>query len=544
MAIRGSLGEASLADVLQLLVLGGKTGCLSVFEGNQFGRIYLDEGRICHASIVNRKDRLGDLLLKNRVIDPEVLSRAIEAQKGQHPPRLGEILLAGGSIEKASLEHYIVIQIEEAVYFLSTWTHGQFHFDPDKRPDERELLVSIDAEELLLEGARRVDEWALITKKVPGLQSVFARVDRGTDSSASLSEEQRRILPFLDGERSLREVVEESGLLEFEAMRALFGLVQAGYASPRGRKEEEGEAEQSARIQEHVNLGAAFYQTGMLEESERELLRVLEMDPANWGSDFKIASIEIRTGRMREAARRLMRLISDGRYAPSVFQNLALSLEALGRADHALLTTAEGLRHFQDHPGLLLSRAVLLTKLSRPRAALRYFDGYRDLSSRAETPPVHFFIFSVLALASAGRRTDASSRAAEGLESYPRSAPLLLHAGLIHERDGRLADAAEMYQRAVTEDPELRPAQRAHADALFALGRLIEAGESYRALLDSGAESTEVLFRLGAVAYKRGHRIDAVRYWRDTLRKDPSHARARTRLELIGAGTYVVDEWQ
>ena len=37
MAIKGSLKEASLPDVLQLLSMGQKTGCLSVAERSNFG---------------------------------------------------------------------------------------------------------------------------------------------------------------------------------------------------------------------------------------------------------------------------------------------------------------------------------------------------------------------------------------------------------------------------------------------------------------------------------------------------------------------------
>ena len=50
MAIKGSLKEASLPDVLQLLALGKKTGCLAVADRQNFGYIYFDEGRICYAS--------------------------------------------------------------------------------------------------------------------------------------------------------------------------------------------------------------------------------------------------------------------------------------------------------------------------------------------------------------------------------------------------------------------------------------------------------------------------------------------------------------
>ena len=80
MAIRGSLREASLPDVLQLLSMGKKTGCLSVTHKNNFGYIYFNKGRICYASIVNRRDRLGDMLVKTGVISQAQLDAAIELQ--------------------------------------------------------------------------------------------------------------------------------------------------------------------------------------------------------------------------------------------------------------------------------------------------------------------------------------------------------------------------------------------------------------------------------------------------------------------------------
>jgi hypothetical protein len=71
MAIRGSLREASLPDVLQLLALGKKTGCLSIVHKSNFGSIYFAKGKICYASIVNRRDRLGDIMVKNGILSQE-----------------------------------------------------------------------------------------------------------------------------------------------------------------------------------------------------------------------------------------------------------------------------------------------------------------------------------------------------------------------------------------------------------------------------------------------------------------------------------------
>ena len=135
MAIKGNLKEASLPDVLQLLSMGQKTGCLSLSDRSNFGYIFFDRGRITYASIVNRRDRLGDLLVKNGLIQPKELAGAIEDQGRDPSSRLGEILIRRGAITRDQLEQYIRIQIEEAVYFLFTWTQGSFYFEAEQRPD-------------------------------------------------------------------------------------------------------------------------------------------------------------------------------------------------------------------------------------------------------------------------------------------------------------------------------------------------------------------------------------------------------------------------
>ena len=81
MAIKGSLREESLPDVLQLLSMGKKTGCLSVTHKQQFGTIHFERGRISHAAIVNRRDRLGDILVKHGLVSPAALDAAIAVFK-------------------------------------------------------------------------------------------------------------------------------------------------------------------------------------------------------------------------------------------------------------------------------------------------------------------------------------------------------------------------------------------------------------------------------------------------------------------------------
>src|SRR5437667_429195 len=258
MAIKGSLKEASLPDVLQLLALGQKTGCLSIADRSNFGYIYFEKGRICYASIVNRRDRLGDIMVKHGKITQSQLEAAVHRQTKEHGKKLGEVLVGMGVITQADLERYMRVQIEESVYYLFTWTQGTFNFESDVRPERQDFRVSITPESLLLEGARRVDEWSLIEKKIPGFDLIFVvDRDRLAISEAKLTDTQQRILPLLDGARDVNHVIEDSGLGEFEIGKALYGLITAGFVHRSGRTASaaDGEAAMRARTDAKVRLG-------------------------------------------------------------------------------------------------------------------------------------------------------------------------------------------------------------------------------------------------------------------------------------------------
>jgi hypothetical protein len=238
MAIKGSLDEASVPDVLQLLSLGKKTGCLSVTDWSSLGYIYVDQGRIIYATIVNRRDRLGDILVRSGRITQDQLDAAIHSQDRDRTKRLGELLVEQGAITRGELERHMRAQIEEAVYFFFTWRTGSFTFEADVRPERQDFLISIEPESLMLEGARRTDEWTLIEQKVPSFGIIFKLdQDRLASHQETLSDDQQRIAPLLNGKRDVGEIVDTTGLGEFAVGKALYELVGAGLAHPVARKE-------------------------------------------------------------------------------------------------------------------------------------------------------------------------------------------------------------------------------------------------------------------------------------------------------------------
>src|SRR2546428_1783780 len=337
MAIKGSLKEASLPDVLQLLALGQKTGCLSIADRSNFGYIYFDKGRICYASIVNRRDRLGDILVKHEKIVQAQLDAAIERQAKERDKKLGEILVDMGSISQPDLERYMRVEIEESVYYLFTWTQGTFNFEAEVRPERQAFLASINPESLLLEGARRVDEWSLIEKKIPSFDLIFQLdKDRLAISEANLTDTQQRVVPLLDSGRDVNQVIEDSGLGEFEIGKALYGLITAGFVHRAGRKASPADQQiTDARVEEHRNLGVAFYKTGMLDEATREFRRVAELRPGEPNAHFYIGLVALKQARWREAMEALRLPAHGGGGTPALVPHLPVASEQPRRLDEA-----------------------------------------------------------------------------------------------------------------------------------------------------------------------------------------------------------------
>jgi tetratricopeptide (TPR) repeat protein len=532
MAIRGSLREASLPDVLQLLAMGKKTGCLSITHRNAFGSVYFDRGRISFASIVNRRDRLGDLLVSNGVITREDLDHAIAAQAAEPQRRLGEILVARSLLTREELHQHIKRQIEEAVYYLFTWTQGTFSFEPDVSPDEQDFVVSINPESLLLEGARRIDEWSLIEKKVPSFDCVFA-LDRQhlAASHVELTMEQETILPLLDGVRDVAAILEASGLGEFEAGKALYGLAAAGFIHRVGRRRTAEQPSLDSRVAEHRNLGIAFYKSGMFDEAVRELRRALDLRPGDELSDFYLALLAIRQGRFDEAVRLLRLAATRSPSRGSIHANLAYALERQGRYDEARSAHATAERLLPDDPCVQLTGAVLALRRGDVEAA---DEALRAVTSRSDGKgrTAAWYHYAGLTAAYLGDLDRASSILAEGMASHPHAAILANNLAVVLERRGRLGDAAAIAERGLHESPALAQLHKNAGDLHYRGGRHDEALECYaravRLVPDLGGD---VWLKLGNLRYRRGESEDAVRCWERSVALAPDNPVARRNLE-------------
>jgi tetratricopeptide (TPR) repeat protein len=534
MAIKGSLKEASLPDVLQLLALGKKSGCLAVADRQNFGYVYFDEGRICYASIVNRRDRIGDLLVKNGRISPEQLEQAIVLQEQRRDSKLGELLVEISAVTRNDLEDYMRIQIEEAVYYLFTWTQGTFNFEAGMRPDQ-DFLVRINPESLLLEGARRVDEWSLIEKKIPSFDLIFA-VDREhvSDTDVELEQAQERLLGLIDGRRDVQDLIEESGLVEFEVGKALYGLVTAGFVRRVGTSAAPAQPQvNETRVEEHRNLGVAFYKTGMLEEASREFRRVADLRAADPSAPFYLGLIALRQARWEDAVEALTATLEKAGSRPAVLYNLAFALEQLGRLPEAETAYADAVSKSREDARLMLGWGVVALKRNDSEVATNRLARARELWGDRPVPPTWYWAMA-LALAGQADLGEALKIAKEGVAAFPSDAVLRNNLAVLLEMSGDLPGAEMLLRGALSEDPTLPQISKNLGDLFYRAGRYDDAFEAYeRAAKLSPELGDDLYFKLGNIAFKRRDRERARVCWQRVTELNPAHQLARANLDTL-----------
>jgi len=165
--ISGSLEDVSVADVMQFIHLGERSGTLLLERGEEKAAIGFHKGRLVSARAPGQP-KLGDLLVESGAVRREVLEDAL-ADETLGPGRrtLGEILRETGRVDAEDLRRVVVEQIEHAVSRVMRWHRGSFEFALDDRQPVDDIALypgdvapdaDLDTQMVLLEAARIFDE--------------------------------------------------------------------------------------------------------------------------------------------------------------------------------------------------------------------------------------------------------------------------------------------------------------------------------------------------------------------------------------------------
>jgi hypothetical protein len=230
MAIEGPLQDIGIHDVFQLLDLARKSGRLTVRSParDNEGRVYFDKGAVVHATMRDNPHTLGALLKKAGKVSERELEAASTAQSEGDTRLLGEILVAHGAVTRRDVDRYMRMQIESVVFDLFSWNEGTFSFADGTDDDVKmDAAVRVSIESLLMEGARRIDEWSRMKDRIPSADVIpmLAEPRDESDLYIDLRPAEWEVLALIDGDHSLRDIASELAVSEFEVAKTVYGML-------------------------------------------------------------------------------------------------------------------------------------------------------------------------------------------------------------------------------------------------------------------------------------------------------------------------------
>ena len=232
MLLQGNLQEFSLPNIFQLVKMSAKSGSLTIRREGEWGKIFFRNGMICYAFSVPQQLPLGERLVKAGAITGEQLRQALAAQqKAGEGARIGRILLDKGRIDRATLEQSVREQIQDAAFNFFSWSDGEFEFGVDDSIAQEDILVEMSVETVVMEGCRRIDEWALIFEQLGSLERVphLSSSDRVEEAGGlKLTAEEWRVVVRIDGRADINVVLRDSGLDRFSGAKVIHGLYSSG----------------------------------------------------------------------------------------------------------------------------------------------------------------------------------------------------------------------------------------------------------------------------------------------------------------------------
>ena len=335
MAIEGPLRELGIHDVFQLLDLSRKTGALRVTSDlrDDEGYVLFDGGRVLHASVRSNPTSIERILRQaGKITDADVAAaHALPERPGEG---LGDRLVSAGAISQREMERHLRQAIETVVFELMSWREGFFSFEEKVVGDvPLDARIRISTESLLMEGARRIDEWSRIADKVPSLSVIpsLAAPDEARDSVVDLLPHEWEVLMMIDGEQNLRAIAASLGRSEFEVAKIAYGLVSTGVVVLRAADRATPMSMAAVRgASTALERGRTSLAAGRFDEALSAARSALAADPSSVEGHRLAARALARLGRHTEAVEELRRAVQVDPLTPAVHLDLGFAAVRVG----------------------------------------------------------------------------------------------------------------------------------------------------------------------------------------------------------------------
>lgn len=226
MALSGTLKSFNVLQLLALVDKTGKTGSLLLEHWGQSVTVFFEDGKVTHV-----KDHPLDLataLLHAGKIDPEQHSLL---SPGLSEMAVAETLSSRGIMSLSEVIELAQGRILEILCPLFTWTDGTFRMELNTRPDEGDILGSVDLGTALSRVRSRVAEFQKLVAAIPSLDAPLTLMPEAPPSGqVCLSADEWRLVAATTGLVPLRDLAQKLGADELEIRKVTQRLISSGLA--------------------------------------------------------------------------------------------------------------------------------------------------------------------------------------------------------------------------------------------------------------------------------------------------------------------------
>ncbi|OGW61058.1 MAG: hypothetical protein A2V83_03695 [Nitrospirae bacterium RBG_16_64_22] len=240
-SLSGDLSLFPLPDILQLISIQKRTGCLWIGSEENHAEAFFEGGLVVFAALEHKppEDLIGRLLMESSKINAAQLRHALADSEKSGVP-LGQLLVRGSLITAAELLSVVRIQSQRTVYRALGWKSGRFAFTREPLPAAfAGTGLSLSVDDLILEGVRRIDEWQVISQKLPSLNIILTRLISNAEEMGkiNLNPSELKVLQLIDGKRDIKAIIRDSGMGDFEVCKILYVLMSTNLLKKVGETE-------------------------------------------------------------------------------------------------------------------------------------------------------------------------------------------------------------------------------------------------------------------------------------------------------------------
>jgi tetratricopeptide (TPR) repeat protein len=256
-----------------------------------------------------------------------------------------------------------------------SWNEGYFSFTEGDTIDlPADTTVRIPVEALLMEGARRIDEWSRIEKRVPhlGVVPTFAPAPDGTQADLDLLPAEWEVLALVDGDRDVHGLASALGRSDFDVAKTVFGLESAGIVvlvDPGARAGPGGAA--ALEFEQLVAHAEEALQAKDWDRARAAAEQAAGTSPHDPVVHLLLGRIHLAAGRAADAVEELRRTIRLDPLLPAPYRLIGYALVTLGRFGEAL----EQWTHWERLAPRSEEELELTPEVERARDAARVLSG-------------------------------------------------------------------------------------------------------------------------------------------------------------------------